>query len=78
MSCGVTSAMAFFRSVFARDRHVALPDGGHLALLELGLGEDLAVHLHDDLLEDLGAQRHGGDGEHHGETGERAERLQHC
>ena len=32
-----------------------LPQRRDLALLELGLGEDLAVHLHEDLLDDLGA-----------------------
>ena len=35
-------------------------DGGDLALLEVGLGEDFAVHLHEDLFDDLGAERQGG------------------
>ena len=36
-----------------------LLDGGQLAGLELGQGDDVAVHLRDHALEDLGA---GGDG----------------
>ena len=51
--------------VVLRVARVRLPcssgaDGRDLPLLELGLGEDLAVHLHEHLLDDLGG-RHGTD-----------------
>ena len=43
-----------------------LAEGGDLAVLEVGLGEDLAVHLHDDLLDDFAA-KDGARGEAEGE-----------
>ena len=36
------------------DLLAALPEHRDLALLEVGLREDFAVHLHENLLEDLG------------------------
>ena len=37
-----------------------LPQRRHLALFEIALGEDFAVHLHEDLLDDFRARRHAG------------------
>ena len=73
MSCGVTSS-SILRSccvvavAFQIDLLTHLPERGDLALLEIGLGEDLAVHLDEDLLDDLGAgatarERTGNDAE---------------
>ena len=59
-SCGVTSASAFFSSSsFFSDLRLDLAPAsaarmrGDLPLLELGLREDVAVHLHEHLLDDL-------------------------
>ena len=41
---------------FRAHRRCAGAERRDLALFELGLREDLAVHLHEDLLDDLGAQ----------------------
>ena len=63
MICGVISASIFFSVVVVLQRlSVDLPlhplaDRGHLPLLELGLGDDVAVHLHEHLLDDFRAHR---------------------
>ena len=38
------------------DRLPLLAERGNLTLFEIGLGEDLAVHLHENLLDDLAAR----------------------
>ena len=48
-----------------------LAERGDLPGLELGLGDDVAVHLHQHLLDDLGAERDGERSEH-GDDGDAA------
>jgi hypothetical protein len=48
-----------------------LPERGNLPLLEVGLGEDVAVHLHQHLLDDFAAHRHGEDTEQYGRRREK-------
>ena len=53
--CGVISASAFFScsSFFSTSGlTLLLPQRGDLPLLELALGDDVAVHLHEHLLDD--------------------------
>ena len=62
MSCGVISSSALRSCCVARvvlqvELLAALAQRRDLPRLEVGLGEDLAVHLDQDLLDDLGAQR---------------------
>ena len=45
------------------ERLALLPERGDLTLLEVALGEDFAVHLDEDLLDDVGPQRRRG-GQH--------------
>ena len=47
---GVTSSIAFFNAASSAGWRSFGAHGLHLPLLEVGLGEDLAVHLHEDLL----------------------------
>ena len=62
MMCGVISSSIFrssalFGSALEVDLlALRLAQPGDLALLEVRLGEDLAVHLHQDLLDDLGSR----------------------
>ena len=52
----MTSASAFFNcsSLLSTSRvQVAPPEGRNLSLLELGLGDDVAIHLDEHLLDDL-------------------------
>ena len=63
-SCGVTSAIAFFNcSSFFSDfgTDLAFAEGADLPLLELGLGDDVAVDLDQYLLDDLRRGLSGGD-----------------
>ena len=59
MICGVTSSSALRswvrRSLFRSSLLALLAQRRNLALLEIGLGEDLAVHLDENLLDDFGA-----------------------
>ena len=66
MTAGVTSASAFCqrRVVVGPQVRVLLAKRGDLPLLEIGLGDDLAVHLHQDLLDDVGLRRRDGQRDH--------------
>ena len=60
MSCGVISSSTLRSCCVGRialqvDLLTLLAQRGDLALLEVGLGEDLAVHLDENLLDDFGA-----------------------
>ena len=61
MACGVTCARVFDKLGVGQPARVGLirqlAERGELNPLELGLGDDLAVHLHEHLLEDLGRKR---------------------
>jgi hypothetical protein len=56
MISGVTSSNRLLHRRIVGRLDAFGADGLHLPLLEIGFGEDLPVHLHEDLLDDLGGR----------------------
>ena len=56
MRSGVISSIAFFSAASSAGWMPFGAEGLHLPLLEIGFGDDVAVHLHEDLLDDLGGR----------------------